>query len=165
MYNILICDDEPDIVSALKIYLAGEDYRLFTASDGEEALRIARALPLELNLELLESAALLHDLARGEKDHASLGAAWLRELGYEDAAALVGQHHDLKSRTPDEAAILYLADKCVQEDRRVTLEERFAGSESRCRTAEAKKAHRARLLAALALRDEINRICGKTVVE
>ena len=36
MYNILICDDEPDIVSALKIYLSGEDYRLFTASDGEE---------------------------------------------------------------------------------------------------------------------------------
>ena len=35
-----------------------------------ESLRIARALPLELNLELLESAALLHDLARGEKDHA-----------------------------------------------------------------------------------------------
>ena len=130
-----------------------------------ESLRIAEALPLELNLELLESAALLHDLARGEKDHAFLGAAWLRELGYEDAAALVGQHHDLNSRTPDEAAILYLADKCVQEDRRVTLEERFAGSESRCRTAEAKKAHRARLLDALALRDEINRICGKTVVE
>ena len=42
MYNILICDDEPDIVSALKIYLSGEDYRLFTASNGEEALRIAR---------------------------------------------------------------------------------------------------------------------------
>ena len=29
MYNILICDDQPDIVNALKIYLAQEDYRLF----------------------------------------------------------------------------------------------------------------------------------------
>lgn len=29
MYNILICDDERDIASALKIYLAGDDYRLF----------------------------------------------------------------------------------------------------------------------------------------
>ena len=50
MYNILICDDEPDIVSALKIYLSGEDYRLFTASDGEEALRIARETELHLVL-------------------------------------------------------------------------------------------------------------------
>ena len=50
MYNILICDDEPDIVSALKIYLSGEDYRLFTASDGEEALRIARENELHLVL-------------------------------------------------------------------------------------------------------------------
>ena len=50
MYNILICDDEPDIVSALKIYLAGEDYRLFTAADGEEALRIAREHELHLIL-------------------------------------------------------------------------------------------------------------------
>lgn len=50
MYNILICDDEPDIVSALKIYLSGEDYRLFTASNGEEALRIARENELHLVL-------------------------------------------------------------------------------------------------------------------
>lgn len=41
MYNVLICDDEPDIVAALKIYLSGEDYRLFTARDGREALDIA----------------------------------------------------------------------------------------------------------------------------
>ena len=31
MYNILICDDEKDIVSALKIYLANDDYNLFEA--------------------------------------------------------------------------------------------------------------------------------------
>ena len=30
MYQILICDDEPDIVNALKIYLSSErDYKLF----------------------------------------------------------------------------------------------------------------------------------------
>ena len=31
MYNILICDDEQDIVNALKIYLSGGDYCLFEA--------------------------------------------------------------------------------------------------------------------------------------
>ena len=40
MYNILICDDEQDIVSALKIYLEAEGYRTFAASNGTEALAI-----------------------------------------------------------------------------------------------------------------------------
>ena len=38
MYNILICDDQPDIVNALKIYLSPEGYKLFTAYNGAEAL-------------------------------------------------------------------------------------------------------------------------------
>ena len=39
MYNILICDDEPDIVSALKIYLTGDEYQLFEAYNGRQALK------------------------------------------------------------------------------------------------------------------------------
>ena len=35
MYNILICDDEKDIVSALRIYLASEDYNLFESAVSE----------------------------------------------------------------------------------------------------------------------------------
>ncbi len=38
MYNILICDDERDIVNALKIYLADSEYRLFEAFTGRQAL-------------------------------------------------------------------------------------------------------------------------------
>ena len=30
MANILICDDDVDIVSALKIYLSNEDYKIYT---------------------------------------------------------------------------------------------------------------------------------------
>lgn len=40
MYNILICDDERDIVNALKIYLSNPEYRIFEAYNGEEALNI-----------------------------------------------------------------------------------------------------------------------------
>ncbi|NMB42480.1 MAG: response regulator transcription factor, partial [Firmicutes bacterium] len=29
MYNVLICDDEKDIVSALKIYLSSENYNTY----------------------------------------------------------------------------------------------------------------------------------------
>lgn len=40
MYNILICDDERDIVNALKIYLYDVNYSLFEAYNGREALEI-----------------------------------------------------------------------------------------------------------------------------
>lgn len=39
-YNILICDDEYDIVQAIKIYLTAEGYRVFEAYNGKEALNI-----------------------------------------------------------------------------------------------------------------------------
>ena len=50
MYNIPICDDQVDIVNALKIYLAPEGYRLFEAFDGAEALRIVREQDIHLVL-------------------------------------------------------------------------------------------------------------------
>ena len=40
MYNVLICDDQPDILNALKIYLSAEGYGIFEAANGQEALRI-----------------------------------------------------------------------------------------------------------------------------
>ena len=50
MYNILICDDQPDIVSALKIYLKPEGYQLFEAFTGAEALDIIRREDIQLVL-------------------------------------------------------------------------------------------------------------------
>ena len=50
MYNILICDDDRDIVAALKIYLSSEDYNLFTAYTGREAIEIARRENIQLIL-------------------------------------------------------------------------------------------------------------------
>ena len=41
MYNILICDDDKDIVNALKIYLQNPDYRLLEAFNGIEAVELA----------------------------------------------------------------------------------------------------------------------------
>ena len=48
MYRVLICDDQPDIVNALKIYLKPEGYELFTASNGKEALELANQVDLIL---------------------------------------------------------------------------------------------------------------------
>lgn len=50
MARILICDDDPDIVAALKIYLTNEDYELFTASTGREAIESIRENHIDLVL-------------------------------------------------------------------------------------------------------------------
>ena len=50
MYNILICDDQPDIVNALKIYLSPEGYHLYEAYTGEEALEMVRKTDFHLIL-------------------------------------------------------------------------------------------------------------------
>ena len=50
MYSVLICDDEPDIVSALKIYLTSPDMKIFTAGNGREALDILEREEIHLIL-------------------------------------------------------------------------------------------------------------------
>ena len=40
MYSVLVCDDEQDIVSALKIYLTADGYNVLTAGNGREALEL-----------------------------------------------------------------------------------------------------------------------------
>ena len=50
MYNVLICDDDKDIVAALKIYLSSENYNLLTASNGREVLEQLRSGPIHLIL-------------------------------------------------------------------------------------------------------------------
>ena len=52
MYHILICDDEKDIVSALKIYLSSEGYETHEAYTGKEALAILSTQ--EIHLVLLD---------------------------------------------------------------------------------------------------------------
>ena len=50
MYNILICDDQPDIVNALNIYLSPEGYNLYEAFTGREALDVVKNNDIHLIL-------------------------------------------------------------------------------------------------------------------
>ena len=50
MYNILVCDDERDIVSALTIYLTTSGYQVFPAYDGTEALALLEKEDIHLVL-------------------------------------------------------------------------------------------------------------------
>ncbi len=50
MYHILVCDDEKDIVSALKIYLTADGYEVFCAYNGKEALEVLEKEEIHLVL-------------------------------------------------------------------------------------------------------------------
>ncbi|MBQ7521963.1 MAG: response regulator transcription factor [Clostridia bacterium] len=50
MYNILICDDEKDIINALKIYLSNPNYTFFEAFNGKQALDIISQQEIHLVL-------------------------------------------------------------------------------------------------------------------
>ncbi|CAM2844501.1 response regulator transcription factor [Erysipelothrix tonsillarum] len=50
MAKILICDDEKDIVNALKIYLSQEDYIIYEAYNGIDALEILKRERIDLVL-------------------------------------------------------------------------------------------------------------------
>lgn len=82
-----------------------------------------------LAVELIESAALLHDIAKGQPHHAVKGAEILAEMGFDDIARLVAVHMNIvigEGAAVTPAEILYLSDKLVSGNRCVTLEERFA---------------------------------------
>ena len=50
MYNILVCDDEKDIVSALSIYLKSDGYQVYKAYNGKEALELVQKEDMHLVL-------------------------------------------------------------------------------------------------------------------
>jgi len=102
------------------------------------ALSLARSLYIKgvpLSLPLLESACLLHDIARSSPDHAREGMNLLLKEGYPKTAILVGSHMDLQSE-PDETddiserELLYLSDKLCRRGRILSPGEREKELES-----------------------------------
>jgi len=78
--------------------------------------------------DLTRAAALVHDIAKGRRRHAEAGAALLREFGFPEVAAPIARHMSLafEAGRLDESAVVYLADKLVQGETRVSLAARFA---------------------------------------
>ncbi|MHB8075151.1 DVU_1551 family NTP transferase [Desulfosporosinus fructosivorans] len=81
----------------------------------------------QLNLELIRAAALLHDLAKGEPQHAQVGAGMLGN--YPEVAEIVAEHMDIclnPNQLLTEKEIVYLADKLVLADQIISLQARFS---------------------------------------
>jgi probable phosphoglycerate mutase len=74
-----------------------------------------------LDVPLVGSAGLLHDMAKGERRHASIAQNLLTKLGFPELGEVVGAHmvlpnEDSPGPTITERDLVYLADKLVVED-------------------------------------------------
>ena len=122
-----------------------------------------------LSLELLDAAALLHDIARGAPDHAAAGARLLADAGYPRVAAVVARHMDLPGEppaVPGEVEVLFLADKLVAGGRVVPLDERLRATVSRLAgDAQAVAAAEARLAAAGEVAATVERLSGRALAD
>jgi molybdenum cofactor cytidylyltransferase len=84
-----------------------------------------------LDVELVRSAGLLHDMVKGTRSHAAVAQCLLENLGFRRLGEVVGSHmvlpeESLSSTSLTEAQLVYLADKLVVHDRAAGLEARTA---------------------------------------
>ena len=81
-----------------------------------------------LDLDLVIAAGLLHDLAKGQPNHAAAGAEILIRMGFPSVAEAVASHTDIivsEDENVNFKEVVYLSDKLVQGDAVVLPEVRF----------------------------------------
>jgi CTP:molybdopterin cytidylyltransferase MocA len=135
--------------------------------------RLARALGrsgVPLNRRRLRAAALLHDMARGEKQHGAVAARWLEEMGFSCLCGMVASHMDLQpdetneTKGISEAEVLFISDKLVLEDQPVRLRHRYEAAMKRYAGAPGSATNIAlRLERALRIKARMERILGTTL--
>lgn len=80
-----------------------------------------------LNLSLIQAAGILHDIAKGEHNHAQRGAERLAD--YPEVAEIVAAHMNIEVSSAEfltEKEIIYLADKLVKKNQLTGLQLRFS---------------------------------------
>lgn len=172
-----------EALALLALHHAGERGLAHGRGVAEAALALARALednrtradfdagfdtkinPASgLDYDLIEAAALLHDIAKGQPRHEAAGAALLDSLGFHAAARIVADHRDIAPETAPrltERELVYFADKLVRGSTRVPVRARFQQKlELFAHDPEATAAIRRRLANALALQQRIEAAAG-----
>ena len=120
-----------EALALLDIHVAGARGLAHGRGVAEVSLALARALNARgagLDLAMLEAAALVHDIAKGQPQHEQAGARLLADLGFTRTAGIVAAHRDIdpaEVARPAERELVYLADKLVRGPERVGIGQRF----------------------------------------
>jgi len=138
----------------------------------EVAVAIGQALNdsgFPVDAESVRIAAILHDIAKGQRKHDAAGGKILRELGFAKVGDIVAVHSDLaggNTNLPLEGKIVYLADKLVDGEKLVTIEERYSSTIRHLgRTFEIQSAIAERLKVALSVKRELDKLLGHPLEE
>ena len=139
--------DEPECDYLLKHYTTPDNVIAHCRAVSQKAERIAESLNSSIRLDnkLIKSAALLHDIAKTEKNHDKTGGNYLMKCGYPLVAKIIHSHHNLAQEdleTISESTVVFYADKLISGTDEVTLDERFSRSSELCLTPEAQASHR-----------------------
>jgi len=81
-----------------------------------------------VDIDLLRVCGYLHDIGKGEKNHAVFGADLLKSMGYPNVSEVIASHMDLyfaNKGSITEKEIVYLADKLTQGESVLKLEKRL----------------------------------------
>jgi CTP:molybdopterin cytidylyltransferase MocA len=123
----------------------------------------------DLNVQLIEAAGILHDIAKGQPDHARKGAEIITANGFQAVADAAGRHMDLvfdPSKGIGEAEVVYLADKMVSGSEIVPLVNRLQTQKQQFRDdPEAVKMMTFRMEQAIGIMHSIEKIIGKPVYD
>lgn len=151
-----------EALALLDLHNAGERGVAHARGVADASLALARALIArgqDLDLELTESAALLHDIAKGQPEHEKAGGALLAAQGCRRLAEIVAAHRDIDPAGMTrltERELVYLADKLVRGPHRVSITQRFqekldrfAGDEAACSAISRRQKHALAMLALL----------------
>jgi len=131
-------------------------------------LKAKSPLSASLNPDLVSAGALLHDIAKGRKDHAAKGGALMEKWGFPGVVHVVSAHTDIATAldtTLNEKEIVYLADKITRGTRVDTgYDERFREKAARFgHDPEAAEAIRRRWAHADIIRDKIEAATGLSI--
>lgn len=118
-----------------------------------------------IDRDLVVAAGRLHDMAKGYPRHDRQAAAMLTDMGFSEVARIVAAHTDISCAAdapPDEAEVLYLADKCVQGADVVDPWERFQTAMSRYgHDAESRQRIKKRLADAKVIQNKVESATGR----
>jgi putative nucleotidyltransferase with HDIG domain len=120
-----------------------------------------------VNINLVEACGYLHDIGKGERNHARFGAQFLKNMGYPMLADVIASHMDLSFTDGGkitEKEILYLADKMTSGERVISLDKRLNEKLKQLSGhPEGKKAAEKRLRTAIKIKRDIEKIVGRHI--
>jgi len=123
------------------------------------------SLGLTIDRNSLSAAAWLHDIARKEKNHAFVGATYLKAIGYDAIGDIIATHMDINvdlDAPLNANELLFLADKVVEEDNICGLKKRFKKAFKKCEgNAEARRCITKRLKSAYTIIHKIEKLTSK----